>query len=687
MRLLLLLVVLQAFGGVSLSQDTIIINNQPQPIDIILQLGQSNANANGHFDSISYSQVGYPMYYTEIDFTSVTSNSIADTMILGVNAGLIPWNFSAGSIISNIYAEQSSPNPVAYFHFWEGGRKIAYDGVPHRDWSPLSSGETFDHFKEHWEHFTLSLDSMGYVPNPISVVWIQGENDANNTIWSEQYRDNLEILVDAIDEVLGQDAVGCSTDDINPDWLIWALGADVNKNQVNVDTIRWAQSDYCNFSTEAYYYETTPLDYRDGLHYSNQSVLTGGLDCDSIHQSITHNTYRKKVKPNSNSIQFQDTTTSNVISWDWDFSGSCQPSLPLDSIQNPVVSFLNPGTLDVQLIITMSGSADTINGHYYIFENDSLPQMVNLNFPVNFAENQPLNPFLLWNNNADAHSYNIELASDASMGTIIQTHSSDTNFKTITSALPSNQSIYWRVSAENECGVTSYSNPYTFSTAFQICSLHNTLDTNLVIGSNSIDTVISHIIIPSGMDSIENLSIENLTIEHDSLGELEIFLISPSGTQVLLYDSQCSADTLLSLSLKDGTIPHLNISCPPITTSYHEALNPLSTFIGEDPSGNWSLMVIDHLPGNNGQLINWGLDICHFSTCPNEYSSTNNNILTGNINLNKKFETDGILQSIQTLDIGGNVRYDSKISIELLPDFEVKLGTIFRAYIDGCGGQ
>ena len=67
--------------------------------------------------------------------------------------------------------------------------------------------------------------------------------------------------------------------------------------------------------------------------------------------------------------------------------------------------------------------------------------------------------------------------------------------------------------------------------------------------------------------------------------------------------------------------------------------------------------------------------------CPPNYSGTNQ--LTGIQQTSFDFETNGAIESDQI--INANVDYDSGSMIELLEGFEVKLGKIFHAFIDGCG--
>ena len=77
------------------------------------------------------------------------------------------------------------------------------------------------------------------------------------------------------------------------------------------------------------------------------------------------------------------------------------------------------------------------------------------------------------------------------------------------------------------------------------------------------------------------------------------------------------------------------------------------------------------------------VDITGSSSCDPNYAG--GNALSGNQTANDDFETDGIIESSQNVS-APMVDYDSGTYICLKNGFEVQLGTVFRAFIDGCGG-
>lgn len=74
------------------------------------------------------------------------------------------------------------------------------------------------------------------------------------------------------------------------------------------------------------------------------------------------------------------------------------------------------------------------------------------------------------------------------------------------------------------------------------------------------------------------------------------------------------------------------------------------------------------------------------STLPIDYTFAGSGGLTGVESGVADYETDGAIESTQTIDVSAIVDYDSAIEVNLLPDFETLLGAQFEAFIDGCNG-
>lgn len=79
----------------------------------------------------------------------------------------------------------------------------------------------------------------------------------------------------------------------------------------------------------------------------------------------------------------------------------------------------------------------------------------------------------------------------------------------------------------------------------------------------------------------------------------------------------------------------------------------------------------------------FGIFSKNYQCCPPSYADASGNQLSGTIHSDTELEAAQLIESMQTLD-GGEIHYDAGNCIELLRGFEVKGGTVFRAFIDGC---
>jgi len=97
-------------------------------------------------------------------------------------------------------------------------------------------------------------------------------------------------------------------------------------------------------------------------------------------------------------------------------------------------------------------------------------------------------------------------------------------------------------------------------------------------------------------------------------------------------------------------------------------------------------ITISNISANAAILDGTGMGIINDddNSCPTDYAGPN--ALTGTITGTEDFETDGVIESTQIIDATAVVDYDSATEINLNADFEVVLGAVFSAFIDGCGG-
>jgi len=108
--------------------------------------------------------------------------------------------------------------------------------------------------------------------------------------------------------------------------------------------------------------------------------------------------------------------------------------------------------------------------------------------------------------------------------------------------------------------------------------------------------------------TITSLRVASLRATHPAVDDLEIHLISPLGTDVVIVDRVCPGSANLLLDLDDAAATP--IPCPPTDGQAHAPSNPLSAFLGEPAAGMWTLRVFDRAAGNTGYFNEGHIQLC-----------------------------------------------------------------------------
>lgn len=112
----------------------------------------------------------------------------------------------------------------------------------------------------------------------------------------------------------------------------------------------------------------------------------------------------------------------------------------------------------------------------------------------------------------------------------------------------------------------------------------------------------------SGLNSVDEVTV-TLDITHSFDGDLDVYLLSPAGTQVELFGGvggqfnnfqNTTLDQNAAVAIVDGTAPFTGTFRP-------EGL--LSDFQNENPNGIWRLLIRDTAEGDEGTLNSWSLTV------------------------------------------------------------------------------
>lgn len=219
-----------------------------------------------------------------------------------------------------------------------------------------------------------------------------------------------------------------------------------------------------------------------------------------------------------------------------------------------------------------------------------------------------LKPYLLtWGANDNDLSYSVEIATDAAFATIVET-GAVTNNSYSPLLLQLNTSYFWRVKAINDCGESSFSSVYNFTTANEVCDSIASTDTPLDIPDNN-TTGVSSVIAFNLNKIITDVNV-TVNITHPWVGDLKLYLISPIGTSVTLAENiGGEGDNYTSTVFDSDATNEISSAIAPFTGVYSPTGN-LAVLNNEEALGNWTLKVVDSGNGDLGPINSWSIEVC-----------------------------------------------------------------------------
>ena len=201
-----------------------------------------------------------------------------------------------------------------------------------------------------------------------------------------------------------------------------------------------------------------------------------------------------------------------------------------------------------QLTITASDGAKSKVEYLSTIVFDGKIEAIEILNPVAGKPDISLNPVLIWNE-IDNTTYQIDIALDDACSNIIESKTDITEGKYQTELLDNGITYFWRVRGISNCESTEFSTS-SFSTVS--CSTTASVDIPKSISSGTPNSVISEIEITSS-GKVGDVNVLNLTGTHTYIEDLEVILISPSGTQVKLFSSICGSTDNFNLSFDQAS--------------------------------------------------------------------------------------------------------------------------------------
>lgn len=263
-------------------------------------------------------------------------------------------------------------------------------------------------------------------------------------------------------------------------------------------------------------------------------------------------------------------------------------------------------------IRAIADGADTIYNTFVldVYSNDFSD--LSLSNPPDGTEGILLSTDYDWQGSFNAITYDFQLANDASFApnTLYENGTGLTSpaFEP-TVLLPPNEIFYWRVRPVNECGPGPWQEAFTFHTTSVECNDFEATDVPIPISGSGLPMIESTIFVAEN-GIISDVNIPLISGSYQPVNSLRLTLISPAGTEVVLFDQNCGNTVNFDIGFDDDA-PQ-NIQCPPDDAIVFKPVNPLSAFIGESTFGEWKLRVkvVTGGFGGGGGLDSWGIEFC-----------------------------------------------------------------------------
>ncbi len=278
------------------------------------------------------------------------------------------------------------------------------------------------------------------------------------------------------------------------------------------------------------------------------------------------------------------------------------------------------------ITVTATGGSVTKTANLELVVLDQVNGSVFLNSPATGAEVTSFQPMLTWAATPNASEYLVEVSESPTFNPLFATGTAATNsFQVPTSCEPLGV-YYWRVSAQNPCSQTSFSQPNAFHLGGIGCQTFNATGLPLTIPLVT-TSVTKTLNVPANL-SISSVQ-TSMNIAHTYVGDLGVELTSPQGTTRKIFDRPgvpattfgCENDNITanfadyypnSATVFENTC---NGGTPTISGNF-QPMEPFAGFTGESSQGNWSLKITDSYDDDGGGLLNWSLDICGLVPSP-----------------------------------------------------------------------
>lgn len=256
--------------------------------------------------------------------------------------------------------------------------------------------------------------------------------------------------------------------------------------------------------------------------------------------------------------------------------------------------------------ITVTGTSGGTNKvvPFYLYLGLGNPVLTT---PANNASGQNTSLTLSWDVIPAATSYDVQVSTNNTFTAIVSSGNVTTNSYNL-SGLSQGTEYFWRVQPKNATCTSSFGSPNRFTTGTISCASTSSTNVPVAISSSGAPTINSTLNIPSG----GNISDVNITmnVTHTYVSDLTATLISPSGTEVVLFANVCGSADDINVTFDDSGSALTCAGTTPTLTGTRIPSQTLSGFNGQSSTGTWTLRIADAYNLDGGSLNSWSLNVC-----------------------------------------------------------------------------
>lgn len=276
---------------------------------------------------------------------------------------------------------------------------------------------------------------------------------------------------------------------------------------------------------------------------------------------------------------------------------------------------LSEGTYNFTVVGTGTGTTDVKEVDLEMTINDgSALDDTTIVFPADGATDVFIYPTLSWTAVDNVAEYVVEVSRTPAFSSFLTTTYTTTETSLLLAGLTDDTTYYWRVKPVTIC-YTGNLTAASFTTETLGCDAGEVAATDIPKSINSTSTsTVESVITIAAADALMIGNIEvGVDITHSYVGDLVVTLISPEGTEVVLFSEVCGETSDVDVTFRDSGTAFSCLTTTPVINGIVKPQNLLNAFIGEDSAGDWTLRVVDGYDGDGGSLNNFSLLFCSTS--------------------------------------------------------------------------